>query len=224
MKKDGRMLLELLVVLPMLGILGMVLCGLFMTQARVARLARERARSAETVRMTAGVLRSELRWVDPDSDVHAWVADSLRLRSFRGLAVTCGRLSQPVLVAFSGLRQADPSKDSVLLIGHGQQTVHALQAVRDTVAGCSRGLGPSQLWSLAPPAAMEGILLAFETGTYSVSDGALRYRVGMSGRQPITDELIDSRASRFESFGLRLSLVPPASSAHLLRFRPLNGH
>lgn len=217
------MLLELLVVLPLLSILGAALCGLFITQARVTRVARERARSAETLRMTAGLLRSELRWVDPARDVHAWAADSLRLRAFRVLARSCGAVAQPLLVAVTGLRQGDPSKDSVLLVGHGQETVHALRALRDTVADCPGEARRVQLWSLEPPATVPGVLLAFETGTYTVSDGALRYRVGLSGRQPITEQLIDSRASRFEPPGLRLSIIAPARSLHHLRFRPLNG-
>jgi hypothetical protein len=36
-----------------------------------------------------------------------------------------------------------------------------------------------------------GLALVFETGSYSLSDGALRYRRGAAGRQPLTEAIID---------------------------------
>jgi hypothetical protein len=217
-RKPGRMLLELVVVLPILGALGVMMSSLFITHARIARLTRERARATETVRLTAGVLRSDLRWLQPEHDLQAWSGDSVRLRSFRGLAVPCARTEpERVLVHYSGLRQPDPDKDSVLVIAPAGESVFALHALRDSTGSCAS-------WQLSAPAATLGILLVFESGAYSLTDGALRYRVGASGRQPITDEIIDSNRSRFSNsaFSLSITLKGARTSPFELRFPTLN--
>ena len=44
-----------------------------------------------------------------------------------------------------------------------------------------------------------GLILVFETGTYHLSRGALRYRRGRGGRQPVTEEVLESGS--FDSAG-----------------------
>jgi type II secretory pathway component PulJ len=230
MRRDGRLLLELMVALPLIGLLGLALTTLFITQTRVTRASRERAARAEASRATASILRSELRALLGARDVRSWSRDSIALRAFRGVAVPCDR-SSALVVRYEGLRAPDPRKDSVLSVQAGLETVHLLRAVRDTtLPRCSHARAATQVWLLDPAPTAAGILMPFETGTYSLGEGALRYRSGSGGRQPITEEILDTRASRFDAPSIdsvtavhvtvqtRLGPAPP----RLLQIRLLN--
>ena len=84
----------------------------------------------------------------------------------------------------------------------------------------------SELWTIDPP--VPGALVAriFERGSYHVSGGALRYRRGMGGRQPLTLDVFDDDRSTVEAraaeviFTLVADRLPPGGETNsaVLRF------
>ena len=193
--------------------------------ARTRRLAR-----TETVRIGAAVLRRELATLLPLEDVRGAGADTVRLRLFRGLAVTCAAPgADGVPVAYVGDRQPDPARDSVLplvptgapalaLTGSSRVPLTAGElAALDRGAGApcaglpaDSGRGEVFLWRLARAVLPGTPLLLFQHGTYAVSERALRLRYGNEGRQPLTGEWLDSRRSR-------LDLLSPAAGPDAAR-------
>ncbi len=144
-------------------------------------------------RMTAAVIGRDLRqgvagrdWPDP-------AGDSLPLRAFRGWSLTCS--SDPLrpgtaVVAYRGERSPNPAKDSVLVLtGGGWLPADLVSRVGKGKALCPTGLESDvELWTLDPP--VSGFLMrVFERGSYHITDGALRYRRGRGGRQPLTAEV-----------------------------------
>ncbi len=194
-------------------VLGMLVVHLGLNTLQRIKSAQVRlaVRSDALVALRVGryVLRRELRRARPGRD---WVLDrdSLSLRAFRGTAFVCPNDSATVelTVSYSGDRRPDPSKDSVLLFTReGEWEVRALAAVGSAPTSCGPvGTGSLATWRLdeaAPP----GTVLArlFERGSYHLSGSALRYRRGLSGRQPLTPE-IWSTATGWTRSGARVGL------------------
>jgi hypothetical protein len=153
-----------------------------------------RAEGLETIRTIAWLLPEEVSGGRAGRDWWIEHGDSLTLRAFRGLALIEGGPVQTrvVRVCFRGVRSPDPEKDSVLLLGvDGSWRAHDLEDRVRVSSGCP-GLdeGSEEKWTLSP--APSGALLArvFERGSYHLADGALRYRRGEGGRQPLTPERI----------------------------------
>jgi hypothetical protein len=125
-------------------------------------------------------------WFDP-------VGDSLPLRAFRGWGLTCpgGDTHRGVtVVAYRGERTPNPAKDSVLVLtGAGWVPADLVHRSRTRQPLCPDGLdSDTELWTLDPP--LSGVLMrVFEHGSYHVAGGALRYRRGRGGRQPLTAEV-----------------------------------
>jgi hypothetical protein len=59
--------------------------------------------------------------------------------------------------------------------------------------------GDPELWSVDPPVPGALVVRVFERGSYHVSGGALRYRRGMGGRQPLTLDVFDDDRSNVEA-------------------------
>ena len=188
-----------------------LLLGWGLSYLALSTLARQRTlqvsmtRQAEVlaaVRTTRHVLHAETRVGDPERDGWSATPDSLGIRAFRGMALVCP-LSEPsteVLVQVEGTRLPDASKDSVLLVGEGGvATALALRSRATTVGGCPDGAGGGlERWGLSGEAP-KGTVLAryYERGSYHLSGGALRYRRGAGGRQPLTPSVLDDRESEF---------------------------
>jgi hypothetical protein len=129
-----------------------------------------------------------------------WVmvgGDSLLLRAYRGHALLHSVAPEhgTVLACYRGSRSASPEKDSVLLLGlDGQWRAGDLLSRTPASSSCEDLVegGRSERWTLAPMPV--GVVLArvFETGSYHLVDGALRYRRGEGGRQPLTPETIEN--------------------------------
>ncbi|MDX1674554.1 MAG: hypothetical protein R3314_07170 [Longimicrobiales bacterium] len=155
-------------------------------QGRLAVLGQERGRAADVVRTTDLVLNGELRYAAAPDMVAG--RDSVRLRAVRGGGTICGGGSE-ISIRYRGARRPDPTKDSALIITADTTdgTVHQVTAVAsDTACGGYR-LGVS------PPAGRSvGMVLIFETGAYYLSRGALRYRRGRGGRQPVTEAVLEN--------------------------------
>jgi len=167
-------------------------------------------------RIARHVLRRELRHGRPGVD---WEArgDSIRLRAFRGVALVCGSdsASASIIVSFSGDRAPDPSKDSLLLFdGLGAGEARALRSVASSGAACG---GPSARWVLDRPVGRSAIVAKlFEHGSYGVSGGALRYRRGAGGRQPLTPDVWAATSGwsfSTEHLGLRVESREPDAGA-----------
>lgn len=144
-------------------------------------------------RVAATVMGRDLRrgvagrdWPDP-------AGDSLPLRAFRGWGLSCVSVAgRPgtVVVAYRGERRPNPVKDSVLVLTErGWRPANLVSRARAREPACPDGLNSDvEVWAVDPP--ISGPLLrVFERGSYHVAGGALRYRRGRGGRQPLTPEV-----------------------------------
>jgi hypothetical protein len=155
-----------------------------------------------TRRIARHVLGGEVRWTDGEG---AWQAsaETLSLRAYRGYALICPEAlpASTVLVRPGGIRRADPAKDSVVVIGAGGGLTLALRSravVHESCPGVP--MGPTERWQLSGEVP-RGAAVAkfFERGSYHLWRGALRYRRGPGGRQPITPDRLATPSSSFGS-------------------------
>lgn len=183
---------------------------------RLAGVQRDQVRMMALARTARIVVRGELRTLAP-GDVSAMASDSLRIRAFRGGGRVCGGTGMEVWVRYRGTRVPDPEKDSLVLIdGSGGEQALAVTGV--SAATCPDGvaLRISEVPAVAPVYA-----LLFESGAYHLSNGALRYRRGQGGRQPLTESLLEDAA--FHSSGPlthRIELRPRSDSLRSAEVRP----
>lgn len=203
-------LLELVTGSVLLGLLCAMCASLLHSQAALLKEVSGRLAETTSVRTARDILLAELRDLRPE-DIRAVARDSIALRVFRGWGIACS----PRGIRYSGLRAVDAGKDSML--------------IAETPSGFTGG-GPANdcgglnnVIRVNPnrPLTPGSPVLFFETGTYYLANGALRYRRGREGRQPVTDELLDDRFSRLvpESAALRIDLKSKRGSLHLSRVR-----
>ena len=195
----GFTLVEVVAAMTLMGVATALIYGSLAAQVRLARAAAERAASAEAVRTAGHVIAGEARRMTA-TDVIAASADSMAIRAFRGVAITCGYDGDRVIVRYRGDRLPDPAKDSVVAADDVDQRVTRLAETRPgTATGCAPDPGELVLeWTLGTPFDSAGVLILFERGSYFISGKALRYRRGAEGRQPLTAELIRHPPSRFD--------------------------
>lgn len=156
--------------------------GLAAGQRDLVRL-REAARTAEVV------LGTELRWL-ASADVNAGSPAAFAVRAVRGGGPACSVAAEELGVRYRGGRWPEPRKDSLLFVHRGGEAVRAVTGV--SVGGCG---GAGLLIGIdAPIAARGGLALVFEPGSYHAAAGAIRYRLGAAGRQPITEAIFRSAA------------------------------
>lgn len=169
-------------------------------QASVAVRVSRGARTLDEARLARHVLAAE---VGAGAQGEDWTVAGreLRLRAFRGVAFACrGQGSQAWGVAWSGHRDPNQAKDSVLVLsGDGRWQAARLARVRrrrsldcPDIHGFER-----QLWTLDPVPQSPVAALFFERGAYRFSDGAFRYRSG-SRWQPLTDSAFDTDSTTLE--------------------------
>lgn len=195
--QPGSTLVEAIAVMILTSILMAIMAGILMTQMRLARLAADETAAAEAVRATSVILSAEVRRTTP-ADVIAWSSDSLAIRGFRGSALPCGTTTSGTLVRYSGDRMPDPAKDSVLVISQAAEAVTALHGWNASAGSCATQPGETVLeLQTGSPLPLESALLVFESGSYHLSAGALRYRIGGGGRQPLTIAVLRHPYSRF---------------------------
>lgn len=200
-------LIALVLTVVLLTAAGVLLRG----QLGIARRIRVDADILLAFRITRSTLEEEVHYGHAGRD---WIAeaDTLGVRSFRGTAVVCGTPALGQLsVRYSGWRDPNPAKDSVLVLTHeGRWTAVALsgRGPHGPMPQCGDStLGRPELWSVEP--AVEGVLgRLFERGSYHLTGQALRYRRGGGGRQPITPGV-------FSRMGLTRSLPDSALSVRL---------
>jgi len=154
-----------------------------------------RAEALETVRTIGWLLPEELAGGRAGTDWSGAGTDSLRVRAFRGVALPDpkepgeGLALNQWKVCFRGLRSPNPEKDSILALGvDGRWRLFSLSRRRRGDDSCP---GPGSVtpedWFVDPPPDTPLILgRLFEAGSYYLVNGALRYRRGEGGRQPLT--------------------------------------
>jgi hypothetical protein len=214
--RRGHTLVELAVALAAGGLLLGGVAVILDSQSRLATDVRRAAGEADLVRTAGAVIGAELRYLLPD-DRRAVAVDSLAVRVLRGVAYPCARDS---LFAYDGLRRPAPAKDSVAATVTGRTArvtgwvdVAPDHAVDDP---CRAWALPVMRLALEPSFHPDEPLVVFESGAYHIAAGALRYRLGGEGRQPLTEELLDAGVSRFEATG-------PASAMLHLAWRDFGG-
>lgn len=202
----GFTLVEAVTALLLGGLMLSLVLGTLARQRTVQERLARRAEVMEALRTTRHVLGEELRWTEPGAASTG--PDSVALRGYRGTALICpgGTDRRSVVVGFRGIRAPDPAKDSVeLLDAGGTATAVALLDRTPGVPSCGTNgdLAPER-WLLSAAAPADAVVARiFERGSYHLSGGALRYRRGGSGRQPLTPGVVDTPPSLFEPSGLR---------------------
>ena len=160
-------------------------------------------------RLAAIVIGKELRAGVRGRDWTPPVADSLPLRAFRGWGPVCGvgSESRNIMVAYRGARAANPAKDSVVVLTADGWRQADLTARASASGACSTDLGgEAEVWTIDPPVTGGLVARVFERGSYHLSGGALRYRRGLGGRQPLTPELFDDDRSTMRALSDRVVL------------------
>jgi len=229
MSRPGAALLELVTASLLLGIVCVLAAALMHAEATIIRNTSEHTAIDEALRTTRTIMTSELRSLRTN-DIHAIARDSVRMRVFRGWGIVCATSDERVTLRYSGLRQPDATKDSLLVFG--EDRIGTFRHSDLPGDGCAAQAG-EELLALAPsmPVGRGQIVMIFETGSYLLALHALRYRRGAEGRQPLTDELLDETRSRFvmdsNGRGIRLTIrsVPepdPAGRQSDSRVRLLN--
>jgi len=170
----------------------------------VAERLERRGEELDALRTARHVLARELRMGPRFVIASAPAADTLAVRALRGVALICpGSVrGAEVTVIPDGTRSPDVEKDSVWLLGSaGEVRLLAIETTGPGEACPAFAPGPGLRWTLSgdPPPA-PSVALYFERGSYHLSDGALRYRRGESGRQPLTPEVLGTPPSRFEAW------------------------
>ncbi|HUF68312.1 MAG TPA: hypothetical protein VMM79_06625 [Longimicrobiales bacterium] len=204
-----------------LAVGGMLVAGLAATVIAVSRLERDAADRAEMLaaRAHAGtVIVHELRTLDGRRDGFAIGGDSAALRAFRGLAIVCSADSVSADVRYRGLRAPDAAKDSLLVLaGGGPERALPLTGSGSASPSCVARPGESAL-ALRPGSGLQSgdIVLVFERGSYHLTGGALRYRRGASGRQPLTaDVFLDDSTDLAIVTGLATTAVQETLAVRL---------
>jgi type II secretory pathway component PulJ len=190
MRGDGGFtLVESLVVLLLTALLIQGGWSVVATLVRSGERVAEISEGMETIRTVAWILEEEVSGGLPNRDWWPGGADTLALRAYRGLALVQGREADgQVTVCYRGIRNPNPEKDSVLfLAGDAGWTAHALLARVRRDPGCLDGAaGWEEVWRLDPEPREPVLGRVFERGSYHLTAGALRYRRGAGGRQPLT--------------------------------------
>jgi len=184
-------------------LLGLLVLHLTLRTVATARTGQaswaERSERLATLRIARALVRADLRAGLEGRDWLVSRPDSVRLRSFVGRGLPCAPVDRrsEVVVAWEGRRRPDPRRDSLLVLDAAGvwQSVDLVSAV-PTVGVCPGAVrASSELWrtTLAPGTRPE-IAVLFTSGSYHVSGGALRYRRGRAGRQPLTPGVLTPRS------------------------------
>jgi hypothetical protein len=194
--------------------------ALFAKQRTLQAALTRKAESLAALRTARHVLDAEVREGVPGRDGWSLGPDSLGLRAFRGTALVCPTPveADEILVLVEGVRKPDPTKDSVLIFREAGPAVALALTSRAPAAGVCPGtrVGGLERWHLSGPVPPGSVLARYyERGSYHLAAGAVRYRRGTGGRQPLTPPVVDDARSGF--FGwpggvvVRLHTRTPAS-------------
>jgi hypothetical protein len=192
----GATLLEALLAILLLSLVVPGAWRVLSVQRNAGVLMAHRAEALETVRTLAWLLPEEVSSGRPGVDWVARGGDTLDLRAFRGQGLIDEGETEgaTIRLCYWGTRSPIPDKDSVLLLGKdGRWSAHDLRNRTEISTGCLGAAGGTEeRWSLSPDPPPSAWAKLYEKGSYHLSSGALRYRRGEGGRQPLTPERIES--------------------------------
>lgn len=198
----GFTLAETLVALVLSYLVLALALGVVARQRGVLARLGERAERLAAARTARHVLGREALAAAGEG---AWSVgpDSLALRAFRGQALVCagGVAGTEIHVSAAGIRAPDPAKDSVLLVlASGRSVALALVDRRPSSVPCPFGNASQERWVLSGTVPRDAVAAGwFERGSYHLTAAALRYRRGLSGRQPLTPEVLTTPGSGFRA-------------------------
>lgn len=211
-ERRGVGLVEVLVAL-LLGLLVVHIALSTVASSRTAQASwTQRSERLATLRIARALLRAELRAGVAGRDWLVSPPDSVRVRSFLGRGIPCKAVDarSDLYVAWQGRRRPDPRRDSVLVLtAAGSWQAVDLLAAAPASAGCpASASGSGEVWrTTLPGGSRPELAVLFVSGSYHVWGGALRYRRGRAGRQPLTPALLTSRSGLTASpAGVYLSL------------------
>ncbi len=200
---EGGATLEALVVLTLLLLILTVGSRTFTAHTEAARRTLDGAMALEATRLSRWVLGTELRAGLEGRDWRIAGDGALYARIFRGVAVPCGTPGPggEIQVRRRGLRNPDPAKDSILVLGpDGGWRAHAL--LDREPGGDGSGVdcpAPEnwrwERWRISGDGGPWLLARYFESGSYHLADGALRYLRGGAGRQPLVPEVFGSASA-----------------------------
>lgn len=156
------------------------------TQLRLAvSVERERQRASQltAVRAARVVLRAETATSARAEDWSPPTGDSLLLRALRGTGYRCGPRVEDGF-SYDGVRAPVAMRDSVLVLTEAGTWSVAHLTASPSGAACGT-------WTLEPPHPDAVVVIPFERGSYHLGSGALRYRAGRGGRQPLTETVLE---------------------------------
>lgn len=216
----GFSLAELIAALATASLLGAAVTATIIAQLRIATAIGHAALVAEGFVQAPAVLSAEMR-DGSRSDLVALTDDSIALRAFRATAVVCDTSAFGAVTRWAGYRLPEPAKDSVIILRGGDEMAAAITSAATTGSASCTARSDERLVSIATSSRLlpGDILLAFERGAYHLSGGALRWRTGSAGRQPLTAEIFDDHASGFGFAGAPTLTV--RSRAPHPRFHPV---
>jgi hypothetical protein len=225
----GYALVELLTALTLGGLVMAAAAAVLRSQIRMARQTSARTLNHETIRIATQVLHAETRWLNAGRDVHGFAAESLALRALRGSGTVCQLLADgSTIVKFDGIRAPEPDKDSLLVLRDSiTENVQELLFAEPVASGCGDDSYRLRTAGVLEPG---DVILLFETGSYHLSERALRYRAGRAGRQPLTTESFDAARTFFVpsaaggTASLRVQTFGQGPSDARIRLPFLNGH
>ena len=200
----GFSLPEAITALLLVTILIQVSWGVMSAQRAATERLEDRIELLSARQMVRWVLEEEIRAGLPGRDWQVPTGDSVALRAFRGWALVCPREEptspEEVVVCQRGIRNADSRKDSVLVLSGDGRWSAARLARREISHGACPGESDfrEERWELDPPVPDAVFARVYESGAYFIRDGALRYRRGRGGRQPLTPQRIDLRGERLQ--------------------------
>jgi hypothetical protein len=212
MTRRGSSTVEVLVALLLTVLIVQLSWSLLVSARQAASRLIQRSEAIDAERIGWNVLSRELSAGVPARD---WTLESARvlpLRAFRGLAEICASLSSQdgAAVRYAGMRLPEPAKDSLLaLTERGDWVTLRLTSRAPSTLECPAWPGvPLERWSWEP--VQPGLVVArvFERGSYHLEDRAIRYRVPDGGRQPLSEERLESGSAFLGSTtGVDLRLV-----------------
>ena len=129
--------MEALTTAVLLGLLCTIAATLLHSESMVVRNTSDHIATGEALGSARMIVTAELRNTAPN-DVRALGRDSIALRVFRGRGIVCARGPESVHFRYSGLREPNPDKDSLLIVGSEQTAPFQLSSER-------------QLCTLSPP-------------------------------------------------------------------------